>query len=71
MSQQLSQCRVSEATQENCEAAALMFEPGGAHAQSLEAARQLDEDTARLIWEHAGQMNRLNAHQGGNACSVM
>lgn len=68
-SQQLRQPRVSEATQENCEAAALMFETGTVRV--LEAAKQLDEDTARLIWQHAGLMRRLNVHQGGKICQLM
>jgi hypothetical protein len=60
---------VSDATQENCEVAALMFETG--EERGLEAARRLDEDTAHIITHHAAMMRRLNVREGGRVCSVM
>ncbi len=61
--------RVSTATEDNCSAAAAMFEAGD--AQSVEDALQLDAATVSQIVQHARLMKQLNGQETQRDCLVM
>ncbi|BDA41512.1 hypothetical protein COCOBI_02-2930 [Coccomyxa sp. Obi] len=61
--------RVSTATEDNCSAAAAMFEAGG--AQSVENTLLLDAATVSQIVQHARLMKQLNGQETQRDCLVM
>lgn len=61
--------RVSTATEDNCSAAAAMFEAGD--AQSVENALMLDTATVSQIVQHARLMKQLNGQETQRDCIVM
>ena len=61
--------RVSTTTEDNCSAAAAMFEAGG--AQSVEDALVLDAATVSQVVQHARLMKQLNGQETQRDCIVM